>query len=431
VTLALGAAMAPMTSLNCDSAIRAPILLVDDTPANLLGLQAVLAASEHELVSIRSGAEALAHLEMREFAVVLLDLQMPVMDGVETALKIRQLGEAQGRPVPIIFLTATDATVPRVLTAYASGAVDFIQKPLQPEILRSKVHIFADLYRARQRLVVEIEQRRRLQDALRARDELLAIVSHDLRNPLHAILLGGHQIERAAGENDWGRATKAAGAIAKAVDRMSRLVGALLDLATLDAGKPLAMDLGRHDLAELAGDIAELLEPIAQSNQLTLRTNLAAATYHVLCDRDRIQQVLANLIGNAIKFTDNRGTIDIDASAAEREDEVVVSVTDTGAGIRGDQVAHVFEAYWRAEPGRTSGAGLGLSIARAIVEAHGGRIWVETAEGAGSRFSFTLRSARSAEPPGVDVHARLAAGAHPALLDATAIPPTATSIPDG
>ena len=380
-----------MTAPNCDPAsMRAPVLLVDDTPANLVALQAVLAASGHELVSVGSGPEALAQLEMREFAVVLLNLQMPVMDGVETALKIRQLGNAHGHIVPIIFVTATDATVPRVLTAYASGAVDFIQKPLQPEVLRSKVSIFADLHCAKQRLVVEIEQRRLLQEALRARDELLAIVSHDLRNPLNAVLLGAHQIEIAAEDHEWARFRKAAGLIARAVDRMSRLVGDLLDLATLDAGKPLAMNVGQHDLAEMVLEVTELLEPLAQSNQVTLKTGLSAATY-VLCDRDRVQQVLSNLIGNAIKFTRSRGAIDVAASG--KDGEVVVSVRDTGVGIHDDHVPHIFEPYWKANSERKSGAGLGLSIAKAIVEAHGGRIWVETEAGSGSSFYFTLRAA--------------------------------------
>ena len=383
--------MEPLTAPNCDSgSMRVPILLVDDTPANLVALQAVLAASDHELVSVGSGPEALAQLEMREFAVVLLDLQMPVMDGVETALKIRQLGNAHGHIVPIIFVTATDATVPRVLTAYASGAVDFIQKPLQPEILRSKVSVFADLHCAKQRLVVEIEQRRRLQQALQARDELLAIVSHDLRNPLNAVLLGIHQIEIAAEDHEWARGRKAAGLITRAVDRMSRLVGDLLDLATLDAGKTLAMNVGRHDLAEMVLEISELLEPLAQSNQVTLKTGLSVATY-VLCDRDRVQQVLSNLIGNAIKFTRSRGAIDVDASGIDGE--VVVSVRDTGVGIHDDHVPHIFEPYWKADSERKRGAGLGLSIARAIIEAHGGRIWVETEAGSGSSFYFTLRAA--------------------------------------
>jgi two-component system sensor histidine kinase/response regulator len=405
--------------------MRAPILLVDDTPANLLGLQAVLGGPEHELVSVRSGQEALTHLATRDFAVVLLDLQMPVMDGVETANEIRRLGENRGHAVPIIFLTAGDASVPRVLNAYASGAVDFIQKPLQPEILRSKVLVFADLYRARERLIVEIEQRRRLQEALRARDDLLAIVSHDLRNPLNAVLLGAHQVERASEDHDWSRARRAAGLIAKAVDRMSRLVADLLDLATLDAGKPLAMNVARHDLTELAMDVVELLGPIAQAKQLTLKADLTAAT-HVLCDRDRVHQVLGNLIANAIKFTRSGGTVAVGIEA--REGEAVVSVRDDGMGIRDEQLACIFEPFWKADAERKDGAGLGLSIARAIVEAHGGRIGVETKEGRGSLFYFTLRAAdpapvtaalpmgpRAAEAPRADAPAPPRAQPEPAF----------------
>ena len=379
-----------MTAPNTPSdGAPAPILLVDDRPGNLLALSAVLASAEHELVSVPSGKDALAELEKREFAVVLLDLQMPVMDGVETAIKIRQLGDARRQTVPIIFLTATDVGVARVMTAYASGAVDFMQKPLEPAILRSKVSIFADLYRAKQRLVAEIEERRRLQDALRARDELLAIVSHDLRSPLYAVLLAANQIERATEEREWAHAKRAAGAIARAVDRMSRLVGNLLDLTTLDGGRALSIDLGQHDLAELALEITELLEPLARSNQLTLHSELAAGTY-VLCDRERVQQVLANLIGNAIKFTGDHGTIRVQAATAS--DEVVVSVSDTGIGIADRHLPQIFEPYWKADAQQKTGTGLGLSIARAIVEAHGGRIWVDSAEGIGSTFYFTLRS---------------------------------------
>jgi signal transduction histidine kinase len=376
------------------SSPRAPVLLVDDRPANLLALQAMLAGPGHELVTVRSGLEALAQLEMREFAVVLLDLQMPVMDGVETALKMRQLGSARGHAVPIIFLTATDVTVPRVVDAYESGAVDFMQKPLQPEILRSKIAIFADLYRAKQRLLEEIEERRRLQDALHARDELLAIVSHDLRSPLHAVLLGTVQIERATEAHEWARAKKAAGAIARAVERMSRLVGNLLDLTALHEGNPLSIELGRHDLAELAHEIAELLEPLAQSNQQGLLLELTSPTY-VRCDRDRVQQVLANLIGNAIKFTRRDGTIRVHARLAGAE--VIVSVSDTGTGIQDEHVAHVFEPYWKADTAQKSSTGLGLFIAKAIVEAHGGRIWVDTVPGKGSTFSFSLPLADAAK----------------------------------
>lgn len=383
-----------MTASNMESVHeRVPILLVDDHAANLLALEAVLDAPEHELVSARSGQEALAQLAMREFAVVLLDLQMPVMDGVETALGIRRLSEDRGRIVPIIFLTATDATVPRVLHAYASGAVDMIQKPLQPDILRSKVQVFGALFRTQRRLLVEIERRKRLRDALDARDRRLAIVSHDLRNPLNAIVLGATQARRAVQEHHWVVTDKSVMAIARAAERMSRLVKDLLDLATLDAGRPLSIEPRRHDLRELAVEIIEELEPLALSAGLTLRADFVHGLC-VVCDRERVQQVLANLIGNAIKFSPSPGSIDV---VARRENhDVVVSVRDTGVGIRSDQVAHVFDSFWKGDPNRKSGVGLGLSIAREIVEAHGGRIWVDTAEGKGSTFSFTLTSAHPA-----------------------------------
>jgi signal transduction histidine kinase len=389
----------PTPNENQPDPIRVPILLVDDRPANLLALEAILGAPPHEayeLLSASSGQEAITLAQDRELAVVLLDLHMPVMDGVETALALKRLADERRRVVPVIFVTATDATPPRVRSAYSSGGVDFIGKPLDPFVLRSKVAVFAELYRARQRLVVEIEQRRRLQDALRARDDLLAIVAHDLRNPLNSVLVGANRIERAAQTGAWDQALKAAGAITRGVDRMSRLVENLLDLATLDSGRPLSMDFARHDLCDLVQEIAEVLEPLAESNRVTLTIDVgdlagSRGGSFVICDRDRVQQVLANLIGNAIKFTKSGGSICVLAS--RRADEFVVSVRDTGVGIHSDQVKSIFEPYWKADPARKDSLGLGLSIAKSIVDAHAGRIWVEAEAGQGSTFSFTLGAA--------------------------------------
>ncbi len=359
----------------------APVLLVDDHPANLLALGALLKGPDLELVSVPSGTDALAEVTTREFAVVLLDLQMPVMDGIETARAIHGLGDARGRTVPVIFLTATDAPAPRMLSAYASGAVDFIQKPCEPDVLRSKVQVFVALFRTQRRLLAEIERRRILQDALDARDRMLAIVSHDLRNPLNSIVLGAAQIR-----TDPDLAHRS---VVRAAQRMSRLVEDLLDLATLDAGKPLSMRFGCHDLAELARESIEVQQPLARSKELALRAELAAGL-RVHCDPERVQQVLANLIGNAVKFSRERSPIDVVARRAG--DEVVVCVRDAGIGIRREHVGHIFDRYWKGDSTREEGAGLGLSIAREIVDAHGGRIWVDTVEGQGSAFSFTLRA---------------------------------------
>jgi signal transduction histidine kinase len=235
--------------------------------------------------------------------------------------------------------------------------------------------------------------------AVRTREDLLAIVSHDLRNPLSTVLMGATHIERIADDSDAGlRTKKAASSIVRAADRMSRLIGDLLDLAKLEAGQPLPLELATHDMVELTQQAAELHEPLARSRQLTLRTDLAGPLY-VLCDSDRVQQVLANLIGNAIKFTREGGLIEIAAKVTDGE--TVVSVRDTGTGIPDHQIPHIFEPYWQADAQRKGSAGLGLSIAKAIVDAHGGRIWVETSPGLGSTFSFTVSAAEAPHTPGL------------------------------
>jgi signal transduction histidine kinase len=369
--------------------LRAPILLVDDVRANLTALEAILASSEYDVVSVQSGSDALEQLERRRFAVVLLDLQMPVMDGIETAVRIHRLARKNGRQIPIIFVTGVDPDRQRILRAYASGAVDFIQKPLEPEIIVAKVAVFADLFRARERLLAEVEERRRLERVVRARDDLLAIVAHDLRSPLHIALLGAKQLEALAEGGPPGSTSKVLGSIVRAVERMSRLVSDLLDLAKLEAGQVLPMQLKKHDIVGLTREVSEFLEPLVSAKKLTLATDLGDPA-HVLCDSDRVRQVLANLIGNAIKFTPAGG--DIHVGAHREGDEIVVSIADTGSGIPDEQIAHVFQRYWQEEGRRNRGAGLGLYIVKAIVDAHGGRVGVESVAGKGSTFHFALKT---------------------------------------
>jgi PAS domain S-box-containing protein len=273
------------------------------------------------------------------------------------------------------------------------GAITFVYADSGRRYAESDL-AFAEDFAHRAAMAIENAQALTdLEAAVQAREDLLAIVSHDLRNPLSTVLMGAKHIERLADDSESGaRTKKAASTIVGAVDRMSRLVGDLLDLAKLEAGQPLSIDLERHDVSELVRKAADFHEPLASSRQLALGTDLAAPAY-AMCDGDRIQQVLANLIGNAIKFTPPRGTIRVGATAGEGE--VVVSVVDTGTGIAGDQVPHIFEPYWKADAHRKRGAGLGLSIVKAIVDAHGGRIWVETAKGRGSTFYFTLPGDRA------------------------------------
>jgi PAS domain S-box-containing protein len=233
-----------------------------------------------------------------------------------------------------------------------------------------------------------------LEKAVQRREELVAIVSHDLRNPLSTVLMGAKQIELFADDSESGvRNKKAARAVIRAVDQMTRLVGDLLDLARLEANQPLRMELDELDVVELAERAVDACVPLAKARKLHLETKATEREVHAICDGDRVIQVLGNLIGNAIKFTPEGGRIQV---AIQREaGEIVCSVSDTGAGMREDEVPRIFEPYWQSDGPRGRGAGLGLSIVKAIVEAHRGRVWAQTALGSGSTFTFTLPAAKA------------------------------------
>lgn len=379
--------MAESTS-NAHPESPAPILIVDDRAANLIALEAVLLSSEYELVRASSGAEALREVESRQFAVVLLDVHMPDMDGLETASRMSEIGVLAGAEVPIIFVTGIDSDRARIRHAYATGAVDFIQKPIEPDVLRSKVAVFVALFRARRRLMEQIAEGRRLQQALRAREDLLAVVAHDIRGPLSSVLIAARRIEhQASGSSLPGGAVPA---IVRGVHRISRMVDDLLDLARLDAGNPLPIEPRVHDVVEIVRRAAQELEPVAAASNVSLTCDLPAGAL-ARCDDQRVEQVLGNLVGNAIKFTPEGGTIRV--SVQPEAGEVRLSVSDTGAGIAPEIVPHIFERYRQADTKRRRGVGLGLSIVKAIVDAHGGRVWVQTAVGAGSTFHVALPSA--------------------------------------
>jgi len=236
----------------------------------------------------------------------------------------------------------------------------------------------------RKRLVFETNR------AIRAREDLLSIVSHDLRNPLSAIILTTTQIARSAAARKPGsRMRKRTDGIRRAAAQMARLVDDLDDLSKIEAGKLLFVAKEPRDGRELVRQSVDTFGPLARARKLSLKMDLGRDPCRLWCDGDRIQQSLSNLIGNAVKFTREGGKI----TARNRRvgDQIVFSVQDTGTGIPADQLAHVFKPYWQAEPTR-KGLGLGLSVAKAIVDAHGGRIWVESAVGQGSTFSFALPS---------------------------------------
>jgi signal transduction histidine kinase len=222
------------------------------------------------------------------------------------------------------------------------------------------------------------------------REERFAIVSHDLRNPLGSIVFSAALLDRATIDGEEGeRVRKSAQTILRSADRMTRLIADLLDFAQIQVGK-LAVELMPQDVEGLIRDSVEILRPLAATKDLK---GVASAGLQVRCDRERVLQILSNLVGNAIKFTPDGGSIFIEAQDTGRE--VRFSVRDTGQGISEEALPRIFDRFWQAQRKHRAGIGLGLSIAKGLVEAHGGRLYVESKLGAGTTFFFTLLLAES------------------------------------
>jgi signal transduction histidine kinase len=242
------------------------------------------------------------------------------------------------------------------------------------------------------RAAVAIENARLYQASVRAtqlRDQVLGVVAHDLRNPLSAILLQAGALKRQGVEPER-RSQRPREAIQDAVNRMNHLIQDLLDVALMESGR-LTIQPARLSARELIVSAADVQRPLASSSSLELRVDVDRDVPEVWGDRNRLLQLFENLIGNAIKFTKAGGCVA--AGAASRDEQVVFWVSDTGSGIAPEDLPRVFDRFWQAtRPGR-QGAGLGLSIAKWIVDAHGGRIWVQSTPGEGTALFFTIPKA--------------------------------------
>lgn len=489
---------------------KASILLVDDRQANLTTLHAILEPLGERLVCAQSGTEALRQLLNREFALVLLDVQMPGIDGFQVASLIRQ------RPatahLPIIFLTAVSRDASQIFEGYEHGAVDYLLKPFDPYILRAKVSVFVDLYkktrliarqselllqREREALERSSEHRFRsvtesiaagiwaadedgrffyanrcardfahsvdfleavdeadrgracdvwfdavatrrpfelechlgrrsegtarwhlvrgviqygedrapsgwivsgadieeLKQANRAKDAFLAIASHELRAPLSVVLAQTEPalLQRRRQEPDY--PDRVFAVIRRQIERMNRLVGDLLDIGRIQAGK-LSIQRADFDMAELAAEVVDRLRTTAPRHDI--RVTLSGSLW-MSGDPGRIDQVLTNLLSNALRYSPEGGDIEL---ACGREGECIhLQVTDRGIGIPPDKLGTIFDAFERAHGDAYGGLGLGLNIVQGIVEQHGGRIWAVSTgtAGEGSEFHVLLPVAVAAE----------------------------------
>jgi signal transduction histidine kinase len=414
------------------------ILLVDDQPARLLTYQSVLSELGQNLVCARSGVEALDKLMREEFALVLLDVSMPEMDGFEAARLIHD--HPRFEKTPIIFVTGVHVTDLDRLKGYKLGAVDYVFIPVVPEILRSKVAVLVELYckrremrelnrnlaQANERLAEanttlqaektrelkdlnatlqranaklelanrslqsEVAERARAEQALkeadRHKDEFLAMLAHELRNPL-APILNAVQLMRmkpmADPQLSWSRDV-----IERQLSHLTRLVDDLLDVARITRGR---INLSREptELAVLIARAVETVQPLMQARGHEFTSEIPAGTLRINADALRLTQAFGNVLGNAAKYTERGGRISL--TVCRQGTDVEVRVRDTGIGISAEALPRIFDLFTQVRSDHSqSGLGIGLALVRRLLQMHGGTITAQS-EGPGQGTEFLIR----------------------------------------
>lgn len=378
--------VAPVSELQ-----RARILIVDDVPANLLALEAVLEPLGQHLVRAHSGEEALKHLLQEDFAVILMDVQMPGLDGLETVALIK--ARERCRHIPVIFLTALSREMAFIIKGYAEGAVDYLLKPIDADILRAKVSVFVDLYNRGEQLkaqAMELSERRRMEaeiaGAIEFQQRLVGIIGHDIRSPLAALLATAKMLLGMGELTE--RQSKAIERIARSGVRIESIVQVLLDFATARIGGGIRVRRGPVDLHTLP---PRAMEELQQSHP--------ERTFHFThegdgrgeWDADRLMQVLVNLLDNALKYGSEGSPVGI--STRGEPDAVVLEVHNTGEPIPPSLLPNLFEPFRRGDQPEQMvkmSLGLGLYIVKELVHAHGGTVDADSSPASGTTFRVRL-----------------------------------------
>jgi len=408
------------------------VLVVDDDSKNLLAIESVLNGASYRLIKAQTGAEALMALMNGDFAAIVLDVQMPDMSGIELAKMIKERKRTQH--IPIIFLTAHYREDEHAVIGYDVGAVDYLTKPINPAVLRSKVNVFVDLFGKTRALADMNSTRQAAEEALRianmelaarnealereaeererriraesaqaeaeeanaAKDRFLAMLSHELRTPLspivHAVtLLEEIECPPAVREH--------IATIQRNVRLEARLIDDLLDLARIRNGK-LRLELHPVDVHEALRQAMKTCQPDLSARRIRVVEQLEAPDPHVRGDFARLQQVFWNLLTNAAKFSPEDSIIEVSTYVTEPGGRIIIQIADQGIGIVPDKLDRIFDAFEQASLHTQAGLGLGLAICKALVEMHSGVIAAHSdGLNRGSKFTVRLPSALPSDQP--------------------------------
>lgn len=376
------------------------ILLVDDREENLLALSTVLKHEGYQLIEASSGREAIEKASLHDFAAILLDVQMPDMDGFETAKIIRQ--RESSKNTPIIFVTAIHRTEAYASKGYFSGGIDYLYKPIDTDILKAKLAILTELYKKtqevcfqNQRLQLQAKQELEasgLRQAIAARDEFLSMASHELKTPITPLSLQMQSFLRMVRNKtlktmDDDRLERMLITAYSQVERLSATIDKLLDVSRFTTGTA-DINLQVFNLTEIVKSIVDSFELEFKSIGSSVSLVTPKQEVSIVCDRFRIEQVFINLLSNSMKYGAG-GPIEIFVDTVN--ENAVLKVKDSGIGIAKEDQERIFQRFERAAPSKNyGGLGLGLYISGQILKHHDGTITVESELGHGATFIVQL-----------------------------------------
>lgn len=364
------------------------ILIVDDSPQNIISLKKVLEKNDFEVDTASSGEEALKKILKKSYVLIILDVQMPGMDGFEVAEAIS--GYSRAKETAIIFLSAASANVNLITKGYSSGGLDYISKPVDMNILLLKVKTFYRIYeqsralnQMQDALRAEIEFRK---EAERKKDEFISIASHELKTPMTSIMGYIQLLERSIDKNDIETVKTRLHKVQNQVEKLNLLIADLLDISKIESGK-LQFNKQYFEFDEVLDHILEVMQ---QSNPQVKIIKKGCVESKVYGDEMRLEQVIVNFITNAIKYAPDAEEIHINSSIVDGQ--MYFSVRDFGIGMSEEHRDKVFGKFYRIEETseRFQGLGIGLYICQEIIDRHEGKIGVNSVLGEGSEFYYCI-----------------------------------------